>query len=192
MSVDTLDVEEPLADIEFPSIEEVRAQDKTFAGDVNALFESSGPVATPTSQDVQSQLATAAANEPKWTGATSFDNLTNSEDALGDEKYAYAQVELGDVDAVLGESIRDFSRIGASGSPWGLLLIVSLVVICGIVYVLNLDTSSSSSDTEMVGAAEQSTGYTCAYRGDHSNRSPSWNGVDPEQQSWRRSSRLEY
>ena len=35
MSQDALDVEEPLADIEFPSIEEVRAQDQTFAGDVN-------------------------------------------------------------------------------------------------------------------------------------------------------------
>ena len=50
-----------------------------------------------------------------------------------------------------------FLKIGASGSPWGLLL-VSLVVICGIV-MFSTDTSSSSSDTEMVGAA--SHGYLC-------------------------------
>ena len=32
------------------------------------------------------------------------------------------------------------------GSPWGLLLIVSLVVICGIIVCSDLDTSSSSSE----------------------------------------------
>ena len=152
MSTDVLDVEEPLADIEFPSIEEVRAQDQTFAGDVNALFDSSEaePAVTPSSHNVQSPLATGTPNEPKWTGATSFDNLTNSEDALGDEKYAYAQVELGDVDAVLGQSIRDFSELERRGSPWGLLLIVSLIFICAIVYVLNSDTSSPTSDADIL------------------------------------------
>jgi len=80
--------------------------------------------------------------------ATSFDNLTNSEDALGDEKYAHAQVELGDVDAVLGESIRDFSEMERRGSPWGLLLIVSLIVICAIVYVLNLGDEIPSSTAD--------------------------------------------
>ena len=104
---------------------------------------------TPSNHSVQSPLATEPINEPKWTGATSFDNLTNSEDALGDEKYAYAQVELGDVDAVLGESIRDFSELERRGSPWGLLLIVSLMVICAIVYVLSVDTPSSSSEGEV-------------------------------------------
>ena len=56
MTGEVLDVEEPLADIEFPSIEEVHAQDKAFAGDVNALFDSSEPVVTPSSQILQSQL----------------------------------------------------------------------------------------------------------------------------------------
>ena len=143
MTAEVLDVEEPLADIEFPSIEEVHAQDKAFAGDVNALFDTAEPVVTPSSQTIQAHLGQTSAAEPKWTGATSFDNLTNSEDALGDEKYAHAQVELGDVDAVLGESIRDFSEIERRGSPWGLLLIVSLVVICAIVYVLNLGDETS-------------------------------------------------
>lgn len=144
MSTGVLDVEEPLADIEFPSIEEVRAQDQTFAGDVNALFDSSESVVAQSSHPNPSQLIQVSASEPKWTGATSFDNLTNAEDALGDEKYAYAQVELGDVDAVLGESIRDYSELERRGSPWGLLLLISLVVICAIVYVLSLDTSSST------------------------------------------------
>ena len=138
-----LDVEEPLADIDFPSIEEVKAQDKTFAGDVNALFDSAEPVVSQTSPQVQRQLNIEPSAEPKWTGATSFDNLTNSEEALGDEKYAHAQVELGDVDAVLGESIRDFSELERKGSPWAFVLIASLVVIFGIVYVL----TSSSSET---------------------------------------------
>ena len=77
----------------------MRAQDQAFTGDVNALFDSSESVlAQSNNTSVQSQ-ATVSYKEPKWTGATSFDNLTNAEDALGDEKYAYAQVELGDVDA---------------------------------------------------------------------------------------------
>jgi hypothetical protein len=148
MSVDSLDVEEPLADIEFPSIEEVRAQDQTFAGDVNALFDPSGPSIVPSSTNPQ--LVVEPMKEPKWTGATSFDNLTNAEEALGDEKYAHAKVELGDVDAVLDESIRDFSELERRGSPWGLLLILSLIVICAIVYVLNLDRSSSSDSEALM------------------------------------------
>ena len=145
-----LDVEEPLADIDFPSIEEVRAQDKTFAGDVNSLFDSSEPVVSQSSTQIQRQLDTEPGTEPKWTGATSFDNLTNSEDALGDEKYAHAQVELGDVDAVLGESIRDFSELERKGSPWAFLLIASLVVIFGAVYVLASTSSEESTNTEVV------------------------------------------
>ena len=110
MTAEVLDVEEPSSDIDFPSIEEVHAQDKAFAGDVNALFDSSEPVVTLQVRYFNHELGQDSAAEPKWTGATSFDNLTNSEDALGDEKYAHAQVELGDVDAVLGESIATFPR----------------------------------------------------------------------------------
>lgn len=142
-----LDVEEPLADIDFPSIEEVKAQDKTFAGDVNALFDSAEPVVSQPSLQVQRQLDIEPSAEPKWTGATSFDNLTNSEEALGDEKYAHAQVELGDVDAVLGESIRDFSELERKGSPWAFVLIASLVVIFGIVYVLTSNSSETPQNT---------------------------------------------
>ena len=157
MTGEVLDVEEPLADIEFPSIEEVHAQDKAFAGDVNALFDSSEPVVAPSSQTLQSQLGKDSSAEPKWTGATSFDNLSNSEDALGDEKYAHAQVELGDVDAVLGESIRDYSELERRGSPWGMLLVASLIVICAIVYVLTPGEETQSSSADVVDNQERTT-----------------------------------
>lgn len=163
-SKDELDVEEPLADIEFPSIEEVKAKDSAFGGDVNALFDTNPVVQTrsePTldtpkgavreavmsadtkpepmvsAEPMEPRNAVSAGMEPKWTGASAFDNLSNEEDALGDEKYAFDQVELGDVDAVLGESIRDISDLEKRGSPIGLLLIVGLVLIFGIVYLLN-------------------------------------------------------
>jgi hypothetical protein len=162
MSEGDLDVEEPLAEIEFPSIEEVHAQDGAFTGTINALFdeeafgnktrESSEP-----SRDVfiPSRSTEKGNVEPKWTGSTAFDNLPNEESALGDEKYAFHQVELGDVDAVLGESIRDFSEIERRGSPWGLFLIVSLALIFGIVYLLNPQqedvSESSPENTTMTG-----------------------------------------
>jgi hypothetical protein len=151
-----------LAEIEFPSIEEVHAQDGAFTGTINALFdeeafgnktrESSEP-----SRDVfiPSRSTEKGNVEPKWTGSTAFDNLPNEESALGDEKYALHQVELGDVDAVLGESIRDFSEIERRGSPWGLFLIVSLALIFGIVYLLNPQqedvSESSPENTTMTG-----------------------------------------
>ncbi len=163
-SRDELDVEEPLADIEFPSIEEVKANDSAFGGDVNALFDTDPVVQTrsePTldapkgavrgavtsvdtkpepmvsAEPMDTRNTVSAGMEPKWTGASAFDNLSNEEDALGDEKYAFDQVELGDVDAVLGQSIRDISDLEKRGSPIGLLLIVGLVLIFGIVYLLN-------------------------------------------------------
>ncbi len=168
---DALDVEEPLADIEFPSIEEVKANDSAFAGDVNALFDASPVVDTrvepavnvPTvnvqsttpsvfeesepmvpAEPMTARPTASESMEPKWTGASAFDNLSNEEDALGDEKYAFEQVELGDVDAVLGESIRDISELEKRGSPIGLLLIVGLVLIFGIVYALNPQDSVDS------------------------------------------------
>jgi hypothetical protein len=96
--------------------------------------------------------------EPKWTGATSFDNLSNAEEALGDEKYAHAQAELGDVDAVLGESIRDFSDMERRGSPWGFMLIISIVVIFAIVYLLNPESvaTNPADSTAMTEGAEPS------------------------------------
>ena len=98
-------MEEPLADIDFPSIEEAHAQDKAFAGDWMHCLILLSPLHFPVRHFNQPGQTSAA--EPNGRVLISFDNLT-PEDALGDEKYAHAQVELGDVDAVLGESIRDF------------------------------------------------------------------------------------
>ena len=162
MSEGDLDVEEPLAEIEFPSIEEVHAQDGAFTGTINALFdgESFGnntPEYSEPSRDVliPSRSVEKDSIEPKWTGSTAFDNLPNEESALGDEKYALHQVELGDVDAVLGESIRDFSEVERRGSPWGLFLIVSIALIFGIVYLLNPQqedvTEATTANTTMTG-----------------------------------------
>ena len=158
-----LDVEEPLADIEFPSIEDVHSQDTSFAGSVNDLFDEPSVVSKSSSMDQvfeeprvfkpltsepavgTTSVKVAPKQEPKWTGSTAFDNLADEENALGDEKYAHAQVELGDVDAVLGESIRDFSEQERQGSPWALLLIITIVAIFGIGYLLNPQATSSET-----------------------------------------------
>ena len=117
---DALDVEEPLALVEFPSIEEVRSQDASFSGDIDALFDQSEPSVFPASQNLATPPSESGNVEPKWTGSTAFDNLVDSEDALGDEKYSMEQAQLGDVDAVLSESIRDFSEVEQKGSVWGM------------------------------------------------------------------------
>ena len=83
--------------------------------------------------------------EPKWTGATAFDNLTDSENVLGDEKYM-EQVELGDVDAVLSESIRDYSEVEQKGSIWGMLLVMTIIVAFGVLYLLNPQKSEETTE----------------------------------------------
>ena len=137
-----LDVEEPLAVVEFPSIEEVQKQDSSISGELNELFDE--PTVEP-SYVANRSSGIQEAEEPKWTGSTAFDNLSNSEDALGDEKYNTAHVEMGDVDAVLSQSIRDYSDVEKQGSVWGVLLVATLVVGAGILYLINPSSESSES-----------------------------------------------
>ena len=156
-----LDVEEPLAAVEFPSIEEVRSQDASFSGDLDTLFGGSEPVvSTPESRGPRSVVQESSGVEPKWTGATAFDNLTDSENALGDEKYNMEQVELGDVDAVLSESIRDYSEVEQKGSIWGMLLVATIIVAFGVLYLLNPQKSEETTEPLSDNVVVDMTGNT--------------------------------
>jgi hypothetical protein len=158
-SGDALDVEEPLAAVEFPSIEEVRSQDASFSGDLDSLFGNSEPVVSPPRTPAShSMVQESPGVEPKWTGSTAFDNLTDSENALGDEKYNMEQVELGDVDAVLSESIRDYSEVEQKGSIWGMLLVATIIVVFGVLYLLNPQKSDETAEPLPENVAVDMTG----------------------------------
>ena len=128
-----LDVEEPLADISFPSIEEVRAN-TAMRKDVNDLFaQESARIKLPPVSAVN--IRSDIVDEPKWAQATSVQEQSGSE-GLGDEKYATDSANFGDIDAVLNTDIRgSVSQIEEKGSWWGMLLIIAIVMVFVVVYV---------------------------------------------------------
>ena len=134
VAVVSLDVEEPLANIRLPSIEEVR-EEGDIGGSVEALFlEDSPKVFFPTSNN-SNEFA-----EPKWADALGVIDEDDHENALGDENYTGTKVEIfGDVDEMFDDSAREeeeLTRMAEKGSPWGLVLVIGLVVVFGLVAFL--------------------------------------------------------
>ena len=141
-----LDVEEPLADISFPSIEEVRANTE-MRRDVNDLFaQESARIKLPSVSAVN--IRSDIVEEPKWAQATSIQEQSGSE-GLGDEKYATDSANFGDVDAVLNTDIRGTAQIEEKGSWWGIILIVAVALVFAVVYVLKPVPMAQTSPMEV-------------------------------------------
>ena len=130
---ETLDVQEPLANIRLPSIEEVRAEQSERIGNVEELFESpSIRIDTQNAPDIEEELYP----EPKWADAIGVNlDEVNEEQALGDEKYAVEGSSFGDVSAAFEGSVREID-FEERGSYWGWVLILAVAFVFGIVYVM--------------------------------------------------------
>lgn len=150
-----LDVEEPLADISFPSIEEVRANTE-MRKDVNDLFaQESARIKLPSVSAVH--IRSDIVEEPKWAQATSIQEQSGSE-GLGDEKYATDSANFGDIDAVLNTDIRgSTAQIEEKGSWWGIILIVAVGLVFAVVYVMKpvpMEQTSSMKVDEDIATME--------------------------------------
>jgi hypothetical protein len=136
-----LDVQEPLANIKLPSIEEVRSQQEL--GNVAQLFEKE-PRLEISTEPKEDRLDFP---EPKWADAVGV-TLEHDDNALGDEKYDVEGKNFGDVSEAFNEPVRSI-EFEEKGSPWGFVLIVIVLGVFVIGYNLQPTENQQESNEEI-------------------------------------------